>query len=331
MAALKARKFAPYYLLHGDEPFFIDRLVKQVEHHALPEHERGFNQLVLYGKDADVGAVIQNARRYPMMAEKQLVLVKEAQELSDLGREAAQKMLLQYLQKPSPSTLLVMAFKTKLDARKAWVKEADKHGVVFNSEKVKDWKLAEWILSTTRAEGIKMAQNAADLLAEHLGNDLSRIFNEIEKLNINLQPGQEITAQHISKYVGISKDYNVFELQKALLSRDALKANQIVNYFGANPKDNPLIPIIASLYNYYIKVLQTHLSPDKSEGGVASALGIPPFIAKDYVRAAKVWPPMKVFHIISQLRLADCRSKGIDAGEMNEKQILQEVVFNILH
>ena len=331
MADLKAGKRASVYVLQGEEPFFIDKITHYIEHHAIPEQDRGFNQVVMYGKEANVGAIMNNAKRFPMMADRQLVLVKEAQEISDFGQEKGQKMLMDYLKHPLTSTMLVLSWKGKMDARKAFTKEAAKSAVFFTSEKVKDYKVVEWLSAYARSEGFKMSQAAANLMAEHIGSDLSRIANELEKLQINLKEGEEITPSHVSRYVGISKDYNVFELQKALLDRNALKSQQIVNYFTANPKDNPLIPIIASLFNYFVKVFAGHLSPDKSEAGLARAIGINPYIAKDYVKAIKVWPPQKTMAIIHAIRQADARSKGVESGAMSEKQILQELVFQILH
>lgn len=329
---LKARQFYPVYFLHGEEPFFIDQITQLIEQTALAEHERSFNQLVVYGKETDLATVLSNARRYPMMSERSVVIVKEAQELADLNREGPSSYLEAYVEKPLPSTILVFAYKHKtLDGRKKLAKILDKHARLVESKKVADWKLAEWIASFIADNGFKAAQATPQMLADYLGNDLSRIANELDKLKINLKAGQEITPALIEQYIGISKDYNIFELQKALVSRDAYKAQQIIRYFAKDPKSHPLIPNLALLFNFFTRVLLGHASSDKSENGLAAALGLKPFVVKEYLQAMRVFPPGKVVDIIHFLRQADLATKGVDSGERSEEDILQELVFKIIH
>ena len=266
------------------------------------------------------------------MAERQVVIVKEAQELPDLAKEAGEKFLNAYIQNPLPSTILVFCHKYKtLDGRKSLGKNMDKYCVLVNTKKMYDNQLPEWINKFIAEKGAKINPKAALLLAENIGNDLSRLANEIEKLLINIKDKKEIDELLVEKYVGISKDYNVFELQKALTNRDVVKANRIINYFEANTKNNPIIPTLAALFGFFNKILLVHGSEDKSDGGIAKTLGVNPFFAKDYTAAARSFPVQKAINVIHYLHEADLRSKGIGSATMEEGQIMKELIFKILH
>jgi DNA polymerase III subunit delta len=331
-ASLKNRQFAPVYFLQGEEPYYIDLISDYIEKNALPEHEKGFNQMVLYGKDINVGNLLTQARRFPMMAEKQVIIVKEAQDIPDLNREDAQKLLESYLERPLASTILVLNHKYKtLDGRKSLAKTVDKHAILVESKKLYDNKLPEWITTYLKDKGFGIHPAATQMLADSIGNDLSRLSNEIDKLLINCKDKKEVTAELVQQYVGISKEYNVFELQKAFIQRDILKANQIIQYFEANPKSNPLIVVVATLFTFYSKVLVAHHSKETTEAGLAKVLGVNPFFVKDYQQAMRAFPLMKVINIIHHLRIADLQAKGVDTGQASEGQILKELVFKILH
>jgi DNA polymerase III subunit delta len=329
---LKNGKYAPVYFLQGEEPYYIDLISDYIEKNCLQDTEKSFNQTILYGKDASVNIILQNAKRFPMMSERQVVIVKEAQEVSDFGKEKTDEFLTAYIQKPLPSTVLVFCYKYKtLDARKKLTKEIDKHCVLVNSKKLYDNELPAWINSYYSEKKYKITPKACNMLADYIGNNLSRIANETEKLLINIKAGEEINEDLIEKYVGISKEFNVFELQKALGKKDVYKANQIINYFESNPKNNPIIPIISLLFSFFSKLLLVHGADDKSESGLARVLGVNPYFAKDYSQAARVYSAQKVAEIIHDLRKADLMSKGIDNISATEGQILKELVFKILH
>src|SRR5476651_117223 len=290
---IKNRKYKPIYLLHGDEPYFIDQVSNYVEHHLLPDAEKGFNQTVLYGKDTDVMTVLNASKRYPMMADYQVVLVKEAQEMK-WGSESDDKKsinpLLSYLENPLPSTILVFCYKYgKFDKRKKTYKAIEKNGLIFESAPLYDSKIPAWIEGFISDKGYKINQQASAMLSEYLGNDLSKIANELEKLMLNIAAGQEIILKLVQDNIGISKEYNVFELQTALGKKDVLKVNQIINYFEANPKANPIVVVLGTLNNYFTKVLRYHYAADKSPQGLARELGVSPFFIKDYEQAARTF------------------------------------------
>lgn len=332
LTTLKNRQFAPIYFLQGEEPFYIDRISDFIEKNALPEHEKGFNQVVFYGKDVTVANLLTQARRFPMMAERQVVIVKEAQDIPDLNREDAIKLLEAYVQRPLASTILVLNHKYKtLDGRKSLAKLLDAHAVLVESKKLYDNKLPEWITGYVKSTGFTIHPKATQLLADHVGNDLSRLSNEIDKLLLNYRKKTEISADAVQQFVGISKEYNIFELQKALVQRDVLKANQIVQYFEANPKSNPLIQVVATLFTFFCKVLLAHTSSDKTDAALGKLLGVHPFIAKEYAQAAQAFPLPKVVRVVHYLRAADLQCKGVDAGQLTEGQILRELVFKVLH
>lgn len=329
---LKKKKYAPIYFLQGDESFFIDQISDYIEKNAIDEASKSFNQTVMYGKDVNVVTILNNARRFPMMSERQLVLVKEAQNIADLQKEEGQKQLIQYLEKPVPSTILVFCHKNKsLDKRKSLFKSIQKHAVVLDSKKMYDNQIPAWIESYVKQKGYSITTKAVHLLSDSIGNNLERISNEVDKMLINFTDPVEVNEDMVQKYVGISKDFNVFELQKALTTKDVLKANKIINYFAANPKSNPLLPVIAVLFSFYSKLLVAYTSKDKSERGIATTLGINPFFAKDYLYAVKNYTPVQVMNNISHLRKADLQIKGYYGGGLKEGEILKELIYQLLH
>lgn len=333
---IRNKRIAPVYLIHGDEPYYLDLIADQLEKVAIPVAEKGFNQFVLFGKDTDVGAVINYARRYPFMAERQLVLVKEAQQMGGLNDKSSAQLLEDYALNPLSSTILMLCFnkedgKSGVDERKTWVKAFGNKGVLLGIKKLYENKLVDWVADYCHKQGVKVSPKACQLLADSIGNDLKRLAGEIDKILLNLSVNEEISAATVERLVGISREYNVFELQKALVQRDVVKANRIVDYFGRNPKDNPLVVILAQLYGYFAKVLLAQSSRDQSEKGLASVLGVNPFFVKDYLAAARTFPIAKVADIIHAIRRADARSKGIDCPTMSESDILRELVFDVLH
>jgi DNA polymerase-3 subunit delta len=331
---LKNRKFKPLYLLHGEEPYFIDLVSNYVEHHVLPEHERGFNQTVVYGKDTDIMTVLNAAKRYPMMADYQVVLVKEAQDMKwgkDDDNKKSIDPVLSYLENPLPSTILVFCYKYgKFDKRKKTYKAIEKNGLIFESATLYDNKVPAWVEGYISDKGYKMNQQGSALIAEYLGNDLSKIANELEKLMLNVSAGQEITLKHIQDNIGISKEYNVFELQTALTKKDAYKVNQIINYFEANPKSNPIVLVLGNLNNFFSKVLVYHYVKDKTPQNLAREMGVNPYFIKDYEQAARNYPLGKIFQVISYLREYDLKSKGVESNAPHG-ELMKELMFKILH
>lgn len=329
---LKEKKFAPIYFLDGDEPFYIDQISDFIEKNAIAEHERSFNQIVLYGKDSNIGLIINNARKFPMMAERQVVIVKEAQSLPDLGKEDAQKLLIGYAQNPLPSTILVFAHKyKKLDKRTQLYKALQKNTVYVTSEKIPDYKLTEWVLQYFKDIGHDIEPKAAQFLAEAIGNNLEVMTNEVGKMLINFQQPTKFGIPEISKYIGINKDYNNFELLKAIGLRDAVKSNQIIHYFIQNPKSHPLIPLFALMYNYFSKLALIHQAGGASDDQIASLIGVPRFVAREYLQSARNYKLGKVIDVFTYIKEADLRSKGVDSGSMTDAEILRELVYKILH
>lgn len=328
---IRQKKIQPLYFIHGDEPYYIDLLADALEKAVVPESEKGFNQFVLFGKDADVGTILNYARRFPFMSERQLVLVKEAQQSNGLDTKDKSALLDDYATRSLSSTVLALCFQGNFDMRKSLPKTFEKHGVLVQCKKMYDNKLPDWVGEHVRSLGAKISIKAIQMLVENIGNDLKRITSEIDKILLNLTASEEITAAVVEKYVGISKEYNVFELQKALIQRDVIKSNKIANYLAANTKENPLPQVLIILYNFFSKVLVVHGTQDKSEGHLASVLGVSPFFVKDYLSAARQYSLGHVAKAIKALRQADNASKGIESGSKDEQAIMQELVFTILH
>jgi DNA polymerase III subunit delta len=334
---IKSRKFKPVYLLHGEEPYYIDKVSNYIEQTVLSEAEKGFNQTVLYGKEADIITVINAAKRYPMMSEYQVIIVKEAQDMkwgkdSEDEKKAADP-LLSYLERPVPTTILVFCYKYgKFDKRKKTYKAIEKNGVVFESASIYDNKIPDWIDSFVKDKGYRAGAHATALLAEYLGNDLSRIANELEKLMLNIPPGSEITSSDVQNNIGISKEYNVFELQTAIARRDVFKVNQIINYFDANPKANPIQMVLGTLNTYFTKILKFHYAKDRSAQALARELGVNPFFVKDYETAGRNYDRGKTVNIISYLREYDLKTKGVEAtGHTTDGELMKELLFRIMH
>jgi DNA polymerase-3 subunit delta len=324
---LKKEAYAPIYFLMGEEPYFIDVITKHIHDHVLTEDEKTFNQTVLYGKDTDTSAIVDISRRYPMMAKYQVVIIKEAQNLKKLEE------LIPYTKQPQKSTILVFNYKYKKLAKNTKIYKAlEKEAIIFESKKLYDSKIPNWVTKYIKHKKCSIAPEAAALIAENLGNDLSKIANELEKLIITLPEGtQKITAEHIEKNIGISKDFNNFELQKAISQRNIIKANKIISHFAKNPKSNPFVLTINSLYFYFSKLLKFHFLKDKSPGSVASHLKINPYFVKEYQQAARNYPTKKVVQIISILREYDMKSKGVGSLSAPEGDLLKELIYKIMH
>jgi DNA polymerase III subunit delta len=326
LADLKKKKYAPVYFLMGDEPYFIDAIADWIEANVLDETDKEFNLSIRYGRDIDVNTILSEAKRYPMMAERQVVIIKEAQNVRAIEDLEA------YLNNPLDSTLLVICYKYKtLDKRKSFAKTVAKAGVLFESEKLREYKVPEWINGYLKDRNYKSGPKASQMLTEYLGNDIGKIVNELDKLMINLPEGAEITPEYIQQNIGISKDYNTFELNDALAKRDVLKANRIINYFASNSKDHPMPVTISALYSFFAKVLNYHFLQDKSKDAAARALGVHPFFVQDYIIAAQNYPVPKLKMVFSGLREFDLRSKGVDNASADDGQLLKELVFRILH
>jgi DNA polymerase-3 subunit delta len=334
LSDLKKRKFAPVYLLHGEEPYYIDLVSDHIESTVLNDMEKGFNQTVLYGRDTDITTVLNASKRYPMMSDYQVVIVKEAQDLK-FGKEDDKKGMdpfLLYLEQPLQSTLLVLCYKyARFDKRKKIYKAIEKKGVILESSPVYDSKMPAWITGFVREKKASIHPRAAELLAEYLGNDLSKAVNELEKLLLNTGEGKEINEEDVQRNTGISKDYNVFELQSALAKKDILKANRIVDYFAANPKNNPVTLILSNLNSYFTKLLRYHSVSDRSPQNLAKELGINPYFVREYEQAARNFPVSTLFGVISSLREYDLKSKGVDSVNTSPGDLLKELLFKLLH
>lgn len=324
---LKENIYRPIYFLMGEEPYFIDRITDYITDHALKEEEKTFNQTILYGKDTDIPTIINTARRFPMMASRQVVIVREAQNLDQI------EDLIHYAENPLKSTILVINYKyKKLDKRKKLFKALEKNSIIFESRSLYDDKIPPWINSYLRSRGKKIEPKAAVMLIEYLGNDLSKIANELEKLIIVVKAGEEvITGADIERNIGISKDFNNFELNNALAQRNVLKANRIVRYFGANQKNHPLNLTITSIYFFFSRVLQYHFLPDKSPRNVASVLKVEPFFIREYETAARNFNTAKTVRVISLLREYDLKAKGFGNVSTSPGELLKELIYKILH
>jgi DNA polymerase-3 subunit delta len=327
LSDLKNRIFKPVYFLAGEEPYYIDLITEYIQEKVLPEDEKAFNQIIVYGDDTNIASIIDTARRFPMMSSHQVLIVKEAQSLKKLDD------LIIYLEKPLLSTILVFSYKYKtLDKRTKLFKTLESHGVYFESARIRDYLIPAWIERYLMLKGIKTDPSASAMLTEYLGTDLHKIVNELDKLIITLPPGKpSITTSLIEKNIGISKDYNNFELQKAIGEKNILKANMIVHYFANNPKDNPLTLSIASLFGFFSKLLTYHYLTDKSKNNVAAVLKVNPFFVKDYENSASKYNVSKTVQIISLLRTYDMKSKGFGDPGTEPGDLLKELVFRILH
>ena len=323
---IKSGNVKPIYFLMGEEPYYIGKICEYIENSVLTEEERGFNQMVLYGRDVTIDEIVANAKRFPMMAEKQVIIVKEAQDLSRTIEN-----LVSYVENLQPSTVLVLNYKYKtIDKRKKLYKAATKVGVVFESKKMYDYQVADWIRKVLNGKNYQMEPKAAQMLVEFLGTDLSKINNELEKLMVILPSGTIINPNHIEVNIGISKDFNNFELRKSIGNKNVVKANQIINYFSENSKNNPTIMTISLLNSFFTQLFLYHGLQDKSKGNVAKNLGVNPYFVDDYVTASKNYPMRKVSQVIGFLREADVKSKGVGAN-ISQSDLLKELLFKIMH
>jgi len=322
---IKNKKTKPIYFLMGEEPYYIDGISKYIEENMLTEEEKGFNQMVLYGRDVSVEDIISNAKRYPMMADKQVVIVKEAQDLSRTIEN-----LVSYVENPQPTTILVFCYKYKtLDKRKKLAKKIAETGVLFESKKMYENQVPDWIKRVLAAKGYTITPKAAQMLVEFLGTDLSKINNELEKLQLILKKGDQITPHIIEENIGISKDYNNFELQNAIGARDMKKAFAIVQYFSQNPKNNPLPLTVGLLYGFFAKLLKYHALNNKAEA--AKALGVSPFFIKDYQLAARNFSMKNVSAAIAVIQEVDMKSKGVGAANISQADLLKEMLVKVLN
>ncbi len=324
-------KVAPVYFLQGEETFYIDLISNHLEKNLIPEPQRGFNQTVVYGQDVKVSDVLNHARRFPMMAERQLVLVKEAQNISDLNRENGEKQLLSYLNQPVPSTVLVFCHKhKKLDGRKALGKSIGKLSALVTSDKLRDYQVPGWIESYVRSKNCSIRPDALQLITDSIGNDLERLSNEISKILINYKGAVTIDMEMVQQHVGISKDYNVFELQKALIRKDRMKAFQIIHYFAANSRKHPAIPVVAVLFAFFSRLLVAHQHKSAAKNQLASLLKVSPYAIPDYQEAIRYYSAGEVVRNIHLLRKADLACKGVDTGQTDDGEILKELIALML-
>ncbi|WP_370390986.1 DNA polymerase III subunit delta [uncultured Winogradskyella sp.] len=322
---IKKGNVKPIYFLMGEEPYYIDKISEFIEDTVLDESEKGFNQMVLYGRDVSIEDIVSNAKRFPMMAERQVIIVKEAQDLSRTIEK-----LTSYAKQPQPTTVLVFNYKyKKLDKRKSLYKALADAGVVFESKKLYENQVGDWIRRVLSGKNYDISPKAAQMLVEFLGTDLSKIDNELNKLRIVLPEGTQITPEHIEENIGISKDYNNFELRKAIGERNILKAYRIAKYFGDNPKDNPFVVTMALLFNFFSQLLHLHGMVDKSPRNVASALRINPYFVNEYLTASRNYPMKKVSATIALLREYDVKGKGVGSNAVSQGDLLKELLVKI--
>ncbi|OIQ30396.1 MAG: DNA polymerase III subunit delta [Bacteroidetes bacterium MedPE-SWsnd-G2] len=323
---IKSGNLKPIYILMGEEPYYIDRISDFIEKNVLAEEEKGFNQMTMYGRDVSVDEIISNAKRFPMMAERQVIIVKEAQDLSRTIEQLAK-----YAQNPQPTTVLVVNYKyKKIDKRKALYKAAKKVGVVFESKRLYENQIGDWITRVLKGKQYAITPKAAQMLVEFLGTDLSKINNELEKLQIILPKGTQITPEHIEENIGISKDYNNFELRKAVGEKNTEKAFKIIKYFADNPKSNPMVMTVSLLFSFFSQLLHIHGLQDKSPRSVASAIRVNPYFVNEYLVAVKNYPMRNVSQVINLLREFDVKSKGVGVSATPQGDLLKELMVRML-
>lgn len=328
LKGLRAKQYRPIYYLMGEESYYIDLIADYIAQHVLTDAEKEFNQTVVYGADTDIATVINAAKRYPMMSEYQVIIVKEAQNIRNMDE------LVYYLQKPLLSTILVICHKHGvLDRRKKLAAAIEKIGVLFESKKLKEAQLPSFISSYMKRKGIEIEPKATAMLADFVGTDLSRLAGELEKLTLTLPQNQKcITPEQIEHNIGISKDYNNFELRAALIEKDVLKANRIIKYFEENPKTNPIQMTLSLLFSFFSNLMLAYYAPDKTEQGISAFLGLKsPWQSREYLSAMRRYSGVKTMQIIGEIRYADAMSKGVGNVSLDNADILRELVFKILH
>ena len=332
MGDLKSRRFKPVYFLMGEESYFIDAITGYIEKNLLKEDEKAFNQTVMYGADVDLGQILNAARRFPMMAEYNLVIVKEAQNVKGLdgASEGNADPFALYVENPLKSTVLVINYKgKKLDARRKSTKLLDKEQVLFESKPLYDNQVGRWIINYLKDFGMTIEPNAAEIIAAHMGTKLSAIVMELDKLKTAVGNGGKITTADVERNVGISKEFNIFEMQNALGARDVYRSALIAKHLGAMPKHS-IIPDIAALYGFFTKIMVLHSMKGCSPNEQAAALKVNPYFMKDYQTAARNYTLRQCAQIISILREYDAYSKGIDAPPVDDADLLNEMIFKIL-
>ena len=328
MSELRSGTYRPVYYLMGEEGYFTDKITDYIVKNALNEVERDFNLTVFYGLDAEIDNIITAAKRFPMMAERQVVVVKEAQMLKNMDA------LLYYLQSPQPSTVLVFAHKNgSLDKRKKVATELERSGVVLDSKKMREDQLPAFITGCLREKGLTADNKSVLMIRESIGSDLARIAGEIDKIAIALPEGTTaVTPELVEEHIGISKEYNNFELQNALVNKDVYKANKIINYFAKNPKKNPVQMTFALMFSFFSNVMMAYYAPEKTERGVAEFLGLrSTWSVGDYVKAMRNYKAMHVMEILHEIRIADARTKGAEGPQTPDSEIMRELVYKILH
>ncbi len=327
MSDLRRSAYKPIYLLMGEEAYYIDKISDFIQANVLDENQREFDLTVVYGKDTDMVNIVNAAKRYPMMSPYQVVIVKEAQLIKNW------ESLQFYINNPLKSTILVFDYKYGTpDKRKKWVQDISKMGVVFESDKLRDYEMSAWINSYARSKNVTIDEKTIGMLTEFLGTDLSKVANELDKLLLTMPANSNrITPEHVEKNIGISKDFNVFELQAALIEKKTLKANRIIRYFADNKKNNPMVMVLPQLFNLFSNLMIYHYLSDKSQGTVASELKINPYFVKQYEQAAKNYGAWKTMNIISWIRETDARGKGVESNAVNEVDLMKELIFKILH
>jgi len=333
LSDLKKKIYKPIYFLTGEESYYIDEITNYIEKNTLTEEEKAFNQTILYGKETDMATLLNNARRFPMMSKYNIIIVKEGQNLKgfDGGASKDQEIFLLYAENPVPSTIMVVNYKGKtLDKRKKLYKVLDKKGVIMEAKPLYDNQIAPWITKHIKSIGYDIDAKATQLMASHLGNNLTKIIQEVNKLIINIPKGSKITVKEIEDNIGISKDFNIFELQNAIGNKDIYKANLIINHLGKNPKTKSIIPIISILYTFFTRLIIIHSTPDKSEYALKMATGINYFL-RDYINASHKYSKIKCMHIIRFLREYDAKSKGIDSPPVDDLDLMRELIYKILH
>lgn len=321
----KKNSFKPIYWLEGEEEYFIDKVIDYAEHNILPESESSFNLSIFYGKDANWADIINACRRYPMFAERQVVLLKEAQQMRDIEKLEA------YVENPLTSTVFVVSYKDKkLDARKKFAKLVKEKGVMVTTKKLYDREVPEWAQNLVHSKGLTITPKGLALLVDHIGNDLSRIENEINKLSVNLSKRTNITEDDIENYIGVSKDYNVFELQAALAAKDLARSIRIIQYFEANPKAGPIQLVLPSIYSFFSKVFMIFGTGTTDEKTIATALGVNPYFMKEYMQAARLYTYPGVEKALLLLHSYNLKSIGVGSTATEDASLMKEMVVKMM-
>ena len=331
LSKLKKGEFAPLYFLDGDESYYIDEISDFIENNLLPENQKSFNQVVLYGKDLTLPELMNHARRFPMMHDKQVVIVKEAQEMKEWKSTTSLEILNKYLENIQESTVLVFCYKhKKINKNTAVYKKMAKVGVCFRSEKLRDYQLPKWLATYARTKNVKITEDATALMSEFIGTDLDRMTNEFDKILLNVDKSKvTIGVDHIKEYIGQSKEYDIFELSEAIATRNAFKAFRTINYFAENPKANPIFPIISYLYSYFTKLLLLHSASDRSDAALLKRLEVSPYMLKKYKLSSSHYSLGKIVACIGFLKEADLKSKGVGSPVISQSSILKDFLFRL--